>query len=578
MLFSRYAVARLLATATLIAAACGGNSIALGSLSLTQPSAQTRSKPPRPPQVAATASLSGSVRGAGTQTAVARARVTLTSDALGAPRVVVTGGDGRYTFEKLPAGAYTVHASASGYAAQYHGQRPAGSPTPLRLNDAQRLSEIDIELPPAGVIVGRILDEDQRPFVGASVDALTRRTEKNQPTLVSVAHAVTDDRGEFRLAGLPAGQYYVSAFDPAFADVGDDTGPLRYTATYYPGVVFVEEARRVPVSPGSEPREPVVFALKIVRPARVSGLIATGDRKQLVGGAVIMAPVGGEGLPSTPSDDVRIEPGGRFTFRNVPPGWYQIFARAQTEPQGVALFATYRLVVNGRDIDNLDLLLQRGAWVEGTVDYDTQREQRRGLSGLRVRAPSADGSIFGDALTGDVGPDGRFQIRGVMPGRHYISVEGLPHPWVLKEVRWRGEDITDRALDVDAQQRLEDVRVTVTDVASEVNGTVRDSRGRPVPEALVVIIPEAAQFWTRASRRFSLARTDAAGHYRVRGLPAGDYRAVASVELDESDVHRRDLLQAISEHGQPLTLDAPRVHALDLGLTPLAAPTRTSGI
>jgi protocatechuate 3,4-dioxygenase beta subunit len=518
------------------------------------------------------------VRAAATQNPVARARVTLASDAFNVPRVAITGPDGRYTFERLPAGSYTVHASASGYAAQYHRQRPTGAPASVRISDAQRVAQIDVDLPAAGVIVGRLLDEDQRPFVGASVDALVSRIDNQQPTLVSMAKAVTDDRGEFRLAGLPAGEYYVSAFDPAFAEAGDDTGPLRYTATYYPGVVVLEEARPVSVAPGSEPKAPLVFALKIVRPARVRGIIATEDRRQLLSGAVVMAPVRGEGLSAVASDDVRIEPDGRFAFRNVAPGRYQIFARAQTEPQGVALFATYRLLIDGRDLENVELSLRPGAIVRGAVAFEARQARApRGFAGLRVRTPFPDGSLFGDAHTGDVATDGRFSIRGVMAGRHYVRVEGLQHPWVLKEVRWRGEDVTDRAIDVDAKGVIDDVRITLTDIANDVSGTVRDGRGRPVHEALVLIVAVAPQLWARASRRLAVVRTDSDGRYQVRGLPAGEYRVLASIELDESHAYRGEVLRALSEQGQPLTLGAPQAHVVDLELTSLATLKRTSG-
>ena len=533
--------------------------------------------PDKPAAPVSTAALSGVVRAPGAAP-IARARVTIVSEALTEPRVTITDAQGRYTFDKLPAGAYVVQASASGYAAQYHQQRPNSPPPPVTIGQGQRATGIDVELPRAGVIVGRILDEDNQPFVGASVDALASRMENNQATLVSLATTTTDDRGEFRLAGLPEGQYYVSAFDPAFADVGDDTGPLRYTATYYPGVVFVEEARRVSVTPGVEPESKIIFALKIIRPALVTGLIATPDKKQLISGAVIMTPIHGEGLAAVPSDDVRINPDGTFTFRNVAPGRYQIRARGEIDPLAVALFATFRIVVNGQDIDNVEMVLLPGALVSGTLEYDAvETPKPRSNASVRVRAPFADGSSFGDALTGDVLADGSYRIRGLMSGTHYVTVEGLEPPWVLKQVMWRGQDITDVALDVENRQVLEDVRVTVTDVANDVSGIVRDERGRPVQEALVLVIPLASQFWTPTSRRFAMLRTDANGRYRVRGLPAGEYRAIASLELDESEVYRKDLLRAFVDIGTSLTLNDPVRQTLDLPLLSLARLKRASG-
>ena len=504
--------------------------------------------------------------------------MVLTSPALAEPRVALSGADGTFQFQHLPAASYSLSATRSGYAPQEHGQRRAATGTAVALGNGQRLTGIDFALAPAGVIVGRVLDEDDQPFAGATIDALISRTAGSQPTLVSVATAQSDDRGDFRLTGLAAGQYYVSAFDPAFAGVGDETGPLRYTPTYYPGVAVVEQAVRVAVSPGAEPPR-ITFKLRIIRPARIAGVISAEGRRPLLSGAVIMDPVRGEWLNAVPTQDVVILPDGSFAFRNVPPGTYQIRARGQVEPNGASLFATYRVLVDGRDISSVELILQPGASVAGHLTVEAGRPARPpGAVGLRVRAPFADGSSFGDTVTGEVLADGTFVIRGLMSGSHILTVEGLRYPWVLKSVTHRGQDITDTGLDISGRlQRFEDVRVAITDVASEVSGVVRDAAGAAVPDATVLIVPLSDQFWTRTSRRLGVLRTDAGGRYRLRGLPAGEYRAVASLEMDESEAYRPALLRNFREVGTALSLKNLEERALDLPLTSTAARAAGAG-
>lgn len=505
---------------------------------------------------------------------IVRARVILSGEAVPESRIAITGEDGTFTFDKLPGGSYTVTASASGFAPQAYGQRRGGPAAAIALTSGQRLTAIDIPLAAAGVIVGQVLDEDGKPFVGAVVEALIPRTQDNQTSLVSMSDARTDDRGMFRLAGLPEGQYYVTAFDPAFENVGDHTGPLRYTPTYYPGVASITDATRVGVTPGEEPSSKIVVKLRILRPATLTGVLATPDESLLMSGFVIMSPVRGEALASVPSDDVEILPDGSFTFRNVAPGEYQIRARAQTDTFKVALFATYRISVDGRDIGNIHMPLRPGATMSGTVTYLAQQTPRPlAFTGIRVRAPFWDGSSFGDSLTGDVAPDGSFDIRGVMSGTHYVTVEGLAHPWVIRNISWRGRDITDLPLDVESRQTVDGLRVTLTDLASEVTGTVRDAKGRAVTDALVMALPVSAQFWTRSSRRFGVTRTDDTGRYRLRGLPAGDYRLVASVDLDESELNRREILAQYSAEGLPLGLGDRDTRTLDLALATVRRTT-----
>ncbi len=534
--------------------------------------------PGAPPAALPTGSLAGTVVSGADRAPLARARIVLTSPALPEPRVTLSGADGTFQFQHLPAASYTLSATRSGFAPQEYEHRRAATAKAVALGDGQRLTGIDFTLAPAGVIVGRLLDEDDKPFAGANIDALVSRTVGSQPTLVPVATAQSDDRGEFRLTGLAAGQYYVSAFDPAFAGVGDETGPLRYTPTYYPGVAVVEQATRVGVSPGAEPPR-ITFKLRIIRPSRIAGLISAEGRRPLLSGAVILDPVRGEWLSAVPTHDVVILPDGSFAFRNVPPGTYQIRARGQVEADGASLFATYRVRVDGLDISNVELILQPGASVAGHLTVEAGRPARPPRAGgLRVRAPFADGSSFGDTVTGEVLADGAFVIRGLMSGNHILTVEGLRYPWVLKSVTYRGQDITDAGLDISGrQQRFEDVRVAITDVASEVSGVVRDSAGAVVPDATVLIVPLSDQFWTRTSRRLGVLRTDAGGRYRLRGLPAGEYRAVASIEMDESEAYRPGLLRNFREVGTALSLKNLEERALDLPLTSTSAKAAGAG-
>ena len=68
-----------------------------------------------------------------------------------------------------------------------------------------------------------------RHSADAEVEALSLRVVGSAPNAAGGRGVdATDDRGEFRLTGLPAGQYFIVARDPAFNNVGDESGALRY--------------------------------------------------------------------------------------------------------------------------------------------------------------------------------------------------------------------------------------------------------------------------------------------------------------------------------------------------------------
>lgn len=297
--------------------------------------------------------------------------------------------------------------------------------------------------------------------------------------------------------------------------------------------------------------------------ARVSGRVIPSEGFQLIGGTVSIAAI----VPSSTAgpDAGVLMPDGSFAFTSVPPGTYEIRARGQLDPGGATHLATFRLLVEGRDVTGVLMPLLPGAVLSGRVTFDGSGTPA--TAGLRVRAPLPDGTTFGEALSGDVMADGSFVLRGLLAGTHLVRVEGLPEGWVLQRVLLRGQDITDAGLDAGHGQRIEHITIALTRTASDLAGRITDAAGAPVPDALVLVIPLAEQFWHAASRRLAVLRSDAAGRYRIRGLPDGEYRASAALDVEMDDAYRPDVLRSMSARGVPLTIGGVTPRILDLTLT-----------
>jgi hypothetical protein len=345
---------------------------------------------------------------------------------------------------------------------------------------------------------------------------------------------------------------------------------LHYSPTYHPGTPYADRARAVVLTgTGEAPR--VEFRLTLTPPARVSGHLVASDGKQLFSAAIIMSPREGEGVPMVPPEDPQLLPDGQFTFGHVVPGHYQIRVRGQTETAGVALFAVFTIQVLGTDTDGIQMMLRPGAILDGRLIVESKRGTKPPpLPSIRVRAPFTDANSFGDALTGTVQANGSFALRGLMKGAHQLVLDGLQLPWVLKSVQFRGTDITDQRIDVAQQEQFRDVRVTISDAGSQVTGVVRNARQLPVANTGVIIFPRVELFWMRTSRRMRIAYTDRDGRFAVVGLPAGEYQAVASLALDESDLGSRDRLTAWQRLATPFALASDEARA-DVTL-PLVAP------
>jgi hypothetical protein len=273
-----------------------------------------------------------------------------------------------------------------------------------------------------------------------------------------------------------------------------------------------------------------------------------------------------------PVDKVAILADGSFVFSDVPPGTYRIHARATIGAADPPLVALYRIVVHNRDIA-VPLALRPGASVSGRVIVDQSAGSTPpSFSGLQIQASAADSA---DTTAADVLRDGSFRITGVAPGRQFLAVKGLSGRWALDRVTYRGADISDRGLDATSGESIRDIRVAVSDRASDVSGTVRDSDGRVVSGATVLLIPHAPQFLARTSRRFGITTSGQDGRYRYRGLPGGEYH-VTAVLIDPEDVYVPELLQQLSAAGAPLTLAPLAAAVIDLRLTPAPDMRRTS--
>jgi hypothetical protein len=274
--------------------------------------------------------------------------------------------------------------------------------------------------------------------------------------------------------------------------------------------------------------------------------------------------------------DVAIFPDGVFQFRNVTPGRYVIRARGETDRQGVSLFGSFAASIESADLGNIHIPMTAGAVAEGRVDLETTRGTRLTfLPSIRIRAVATDGVVFGDAFSESIAPDGQFVFRGIMPGEHVFRVEGLPDPWALKAVYWRGREITDTPVYLDSGRREQNLRVVLTDATTTITGTVRDKSGQPRADSTVVVFSIDPGVWRTYSRHVQIGRPNLSAGYRIRGLPPGEYWIAATQEVESGDLLDPASLERLAGRASRVTLGPGDTKPLDLeigGEAPQAGP------
>jgi protocatechuate 3,4-dioxygenase beta subunit len=543
-----------------------------------------------------TASISGRVLTADTGRPLKRARVMVSGGGRGG-RSTTTDDQGRYAVTTLSAGSYTITASKAGFVDASYGQRrPLQPGTPLQVADGQQAANIDLRLVRGGVITGHVVDEDGEPLLRALVTVQRYRYVNGERQLAPAGADQTDDRGQYRVFGLPPGDYYVSATlsgiggaiarglqqlvtQPAggrggrgaFAIFGgnDDPEPSGYAPTYYPGVTSASEAGKVSVAPGQEVAG-IDFQAQLVPFATIRGIVTGSDD----GAGVMLAPQDSNGgLLGSDILRGRSETGGAFTISNVPPGRYLAIARSggRWDEQKIAV---QPVVVNGQNISNLVLVLVPGVSLSGNITVESSGTPApTDYSVFRIDVPDADplplgGGPFGGGRGGNRGggraaKNGSFEIDNVMPGRHYLRVSGQG-AWTLKSVSVGGRDVTDQPFELKTGQDVGNITVVMTDRSTELAGTVRDAAGNTGGGLTVIAFSTDPQYWRPQSREIQVSRTDQNGAYRLRNLPPGDYQIAVVDDVEQGEWYDPSYLQELLRSARPVTLDEGDRKTLDL--------------
>ena len=541
------------------------------------PGRPLRAQPQRADAPRGSSIIRGQIVAADTGAPIRRAQVRVNSPEAREGRVATTDQQGRFEIKELPAGRYSMTASKGGFVALQYGQRrPSESGTPIELGDGQTIEKISIALPRGSVLGGRITDEFGEPVANASVSAWRYGYVGGARRMMPAgqnSRDTTDDQGQFRLFGLPPGDYYVSAtLRTGGPEVTDPMGEVSgYTATYYPGTTNVAEAARVNLAVSQE-NTGISFGLIATKLVRVSGQVLMSDGAPATNGTVMLIPVAATGRPGVAMQQGgagnRVDQTGVFRLPSVAPGRYQVQARAGGRDFEIAKMD---LMVGAEDVSGLTLVTAPGATISGTVVSDTGEpfdfKPAQLQIGARAGSPDAAiGPMGAGAGASRVGDDWSFSLRNVTDA--VILRAQASQGWAMKAVFINGQEITDTPTEFPAGQTVGGLQIVLTKKITSLGGQVTDSRGNPVLDATVVVFPSNEKLWTYQSRFIKAARPDQDGQFRITGLPGPEnYLAVALQGLEDGQAGDPEFLATIKDLGTKVALGEGESKSVDVKLS-----------
>ena len=494
-----------------------------------------------------------------------------------------TDADGHFYIENVVPGRYRIFVERTGFVGvNEHGLK--SEVNVFTVQAGQAVEDLLFRMLPTAVISGRITDEDGDPMAGVVVIALKKKPGKS--TRESVGTVGTNDLGEYRLAGLFPGQYWIVAMPPVdFRDyekqekslAGAGQPDTRYVSTYYPGTYDAMQASALALKADDE--MPVNFTLVPARTYRVRGIV-TG---------VMAGQKPAVELVSKTGDSMRaseVGPDGQFEVRGVAPGSYVVRASTPTESQSFTAHQDVSVVA--ADVDGVKLTplpsftLSGHLHIEGSASGDLTQYS----ANLRqAELPDDTGIFMSQEFFGTNAPAdriGNFEWKNVPPGNYVVQVYGGDgQGFFLKAVKLGGRNIETgftatgpATLDLLVSTKGGTVEGAVilrekkTEKDADTDRVNHDqvNNDHPVANATVVAVPE--EKYRKLPDRFGTGSTDQHGLFSIRGLAPGSYTLYAWQDLEDGVYRDPDFLKSQEANGTAVKVEEGSHQQIELKVSP----------
>jgi uncharacterized protein (DUF2141 family) len=365
---------------------------------------------------------------------------------------VETDDEGRFGVPGLSAGKYRVEVTKANY-----------GDTVLYVRVAPNLTRVIVSVVRYAVIAGRVTNPQGEPVSGVKVSAMLKVTREQRAQRVVHSHRgpsdITDSDGNYRLYGVPPGQYAVAV---AYGALG---GSFAFTGGS--GVLFYPDNVR-----------PRLFAIAGGEEYRGIDIVILPTSRYRVSGRVLPAPKAKFSLALSPVNEpallianaLTMEADGSFRFDGIPPGSYQIFASGPTVGvSGVGaildsepLFGEAQVEVQ-QDIEGLSIPVKKGRSVPFAL-RQANSDTVEGHCPESVHVTLSPLDHFGALVrTAELRTARETMISDLHPGRYWLSVSEL------------GETCYAMTNTIDLRDtKREDHVVVLISTAGSIRGRVKD--------------------------------------------------------------------------------------------------------
>ncbi len=460
--------------------------------------------------------LTGNAVNSVTGQPISRAEITLQGIAAGPgmTNMAQTAADisGHFVIVDLPAGTYTLNAAKRGFL-------PSPSQA-FKIGPSQ--NDITLKLAPFGRITGTVLDENGDPMLNASIQLFHSAIQNGRRQLQPSNSAQTNDLGQFHIASLAPGRYFVSA------TAQPDQDGVSYPRTFFGGTADLSSSVPIELPPGGTSSASIT--LRPTRAFKVRGTIQNLPERMHPYLNIVRK---GASLATNEGHATSVDIStGAFEFRGITPGVWVI--NAGCFDRNTQLSAYVEVIVSNDDAEGVTVPLTPAVPITGVIRSDQNNGTPPNLRGVYLAMrPAGDGAQA--SLGVQVKEDGSFSIMVNQPGDYYLAVRA-PEPAFVKQVMMGGQNVAGLAFPVSQNGSPGPFEIIISAGGGEVDGTVTDGN-TPAVNATVLLLGSAGE---------KLARSDYAGRFQLPALAPGDYNVYAFTNIDDVEYTNQEAMRNFS--------------------------------
>ncbi len=463
---------------------------------------------------------------------------------------------GHFVFSGLTAGRYILSASHDGYPNQR--RLPGRRGTVVLLVPGQHITDVVISLQPGGIIAGHITDGDGKPLAGVALEAISSSYRSGLLELHQVANVQTNTAGEYRIAGLTPGKYYLRAkytHRPAIKPATDKA----YVPLYYPGTSDQSSSTALTVDAGQE-LAGMDMNYVPVHTAKITGHVTDARTSRPSTGADLTL-VSSRGSVIFSRTQTSAGPMGTFQFLGIPPGSYALNAQFQND-SGKTISGRTQVEVGDENLSNVEVVIAPGMDITGHVRVEGKTSAD--VSQISVGLEPLGGSEnIGDSYDATMKPDGTFTFHDVSEGNYRIDVTPIPPGFYLNA--GGASEVLETGLTVTRAHPVPSLELILSAGTAQIDGTVSND-DQPFAGATVVLVPDVNR--RGQPRYYKTSMSSQAGRFVLRGIAPGDYTIFAWEEIERDAYMDPDFLRLYEDRGKAVSIAAGDHQSVQLQLIP----------